>query len=61
MAFLQPHTANLTPHPTPVVPLADLSGREWVETNGDRLEYEPCVFLNTVTLSDEDYSLTSDS
>ncbi len=23
MAFLQPHTANLTPHPAPVAPLAD--------------------------------------
>jgi cytochrome oxidase assembly protein ShyY1 len=23
MAFLQPHTANITPHPAPVAPLAD--------------------------------------
>ena len=23
MAFVQPHTANLTPHPAPVAPLAD--------------------------------------
>ena len=29
-------------------------------TNGDRLECEPCVFLNTVPLSDEEYSLTNE-
>jgi len=31
MAFLQRHTANLTPHPAPVAPLADQSGQrnEW--------------------------------
>ena len=28
MAFLQPHTAIKTPHPAPVAPLADQSGRE---------------------------------
>ena len=28
MEFLQPHKANLTPHPAPVAPFADLSGRE---------------------------------
>ena len=27
-AVLQPHTANLTPHPAPVAPVADQSGRE---------------------------------
>ena len=31
MAFLQRHTANLTPHPALVAPLADRSGQmnEW--------------------------------
>ena len=28
MAFLQPYTLSLTPHPAPVAPLADRSGRE---------------------------------
>ena len=27
MAFLRPHTANLTPHPAPVGPLASQSAR----------------------------------
>jgi hypothetical protein len=27
MAFLQAHTANLTPHPAPVAPLADQGPR----------------------------------
>ena len=28
MAFLQPHTANITSHPASVTPLADKGGRE---------------------------------
>jgi len=48
----------------PPTPLFEPQSKDALTTQfgaySDRLECEPCVFLNTVSLSDEEYSLTNE-
>jgi len=51
MAFLQPLTANLTPHLAPVAPLADQSGREGWDWDSDLDEDLAYVLIDVTPVS----------